>query len=168
MKKNAVFALLFLVLAGGAIALKVQIWVLFLPLAVYNLYRIFRPLKPPVARPVPPNSVAYGVLGEYDIEDDGELDSYGLYIRLRGGPVFVDIKEDRYVETRKQKALALYESSAIVEQNLERFISENPAFQSRIPMTIGLHSKDLDRAEVFWDPDGYTLMNGFDFVSGER
>lgn len=168
MMKNAVFALLFLVLAGGAFALKVQIWVLFLPLAVYNLYRIFRPLVPLVAGPAPPNSVTYGVLGEYDVEDDGELDSFGLYIRLRGRPVFVDIKEDKHIEARKQKALALYESSTIVEQNLKRFISENPAFQARIPLSIGLHSTDLDRSEVFWEPDGYTLMKGLDFVLGEK
>jgi hypothetical protein len=31
---------------------------------------------------------------------------------------------------------------------------------------LGIHSNDLQRTEVFWDPTGYTLIRGFVFAEG--
>jgi hypothetical protein len=82
-----------------------------------------------------------------------------------GKAVFIDVREDRYLEERKKRALLLHESRSVLEDGLKRFLASNPEFQSRQLKTIGLHSDELERAEVFWDPDGYSLLRGFQFVS---
>jgi len=102
-----------------------------------------------------------GVLGEYEI--DSTL-SYGLFLVLRGQPVFVDIKKDKLLEERKKQALHLVEKSEVLDGELLLFVTEHPEFLTRRVVYIGLHSKEAGRAEVFWEPDGYTLLRGTTFT----
>ena len=112
------------------------------------------------------NQIAYGVLGNYaPDENDPEDICYGLYLKIGQYNVFVDIREDKYLEERKLKAIQLYENSIELQGCLEKFIHANPEFKSRSLRYIGLHSKNLEQGEVFWEPDGYTLLKGLLFVS---
>lgn len=104
--------------------------------------------------------VTYGVLGDYVVD---ETPSFGLFIRLREQPVFVDIKQDRLVELRKTRAAFLHEHSTELDEQLDLFLRANPQFATRSIQYIGLHSQHVDQGEVFWDPDGYTLLKGSTF-----
>ena len=108
-------------------------------------------------------NVEFGVLGDYDADPRNKDPFYGLYLQLCGRPVVVDIRRDRYVEQRKAKALQLYVSSTALEASLIAFLQANPTFTARTLSAIGLHSKNLDQGEVFWDPNGYTLLRGLSF-----
>ena len=142
----------------------IAVWFLFLCLATYYGYRGFKKERPIVrpANPVPP---VYGQLGTYDVDGDPNDPNYGMYIQLNGTAVFVDIRKDRHLEERKRRAFELLENRAALENNLNQFIASNPEFRNREVKSIGLHSDELDRAEVLWDPDGYTLLKGLQFVS---
>ena len=106
-----------------------------------------------------------GVLGNYAPDPaDPSDECYGLYLVLSGRPVFVDIREDKYLEERKRKALELFTNSKDLEISLVQFVRENPEFVPRSVTYIGLLSKNLDQGEVFWDPTGYTLLQGLTFV----
>lgn len=104
----------------------------------------------------------YGQLGQYDLDGDR---LYGLFIRLSSRPVFVDIREDQWLEQRKEKATFLHQNTIELERSLESFLSSHPEFRARTMNSIGLHSKDLDRGEVFWDPTGTCLLKGLQFVT---
>ena len=106
----------------------------------------------------------YGVLGDYVVD---EAPSHGLFIRLCERAVFVDIKQDRMVDLRKARAAFLYEHQAALDEQLCRFMRANPSFATRSIRYIGLHSEDIEQGEVFWDPDGYTLLKGLTFI-GQR
>src|SRR4051812_40690462 len=88
---------------------------------------------------------------------------YGLYLRIAGHLVFVDIREDKHLEQRKLKALELFAQSEQLGVSLERFVRENPTYASRSVGYIGLHANNLDQGEVFWDPTGYTVLRGLTF-----
>jgi len=104
----------------------------------------------------------HGILGDYIIES---TKSYGLFIELLGAPVFIDIKQDKFLEQRKQRAIHLFENQKKLEINLVKFINQNAEFKTKKIDSIGLHYiKNLERGEVFWDPDGYTLLYGLEFV----
>lgn len=110
-------------------------------------------------------AVKPGVLGEYAPDPADPTDKcFGLYLVIGGRSVFVDIREDKYLEQRKAKALTLFASTRELELSLEGFVRENLAFSSRAITYIGLHSKNLDQGEVFWEPTGYTLLKGLSFV----
>jgi hypothetical protein len=109
--------------------------------------------------------VVYGVLGNYAPDsNDPEDECYGLYLQIDQHSIFVDIREDKYLEQRKLKALQLVENCKTLQISLENFVLSNPTFKSRSVSYIGLHSKNLDQGEVFWDPTGYTLLRGVSFV----
>lgn len=109
-------------------------------------------------------AVVYGSLGDYAVDGDGQDLSYGLYIDLGGDPVFIDIKKDTYVEERKTRAQMLFKRQEELKANLVRFIEENPEFKNSKIHAIGLHAKDIEQGEVFWLPNGYTLLRGLEFV----
>ena len=106
-----------------------------------------------------------GVLGRYVLDD---TPSYGLFINLLGDPVFVAVKEDRLVNEREDFARFLADNTDKLESSLNAFLASNPNFADRQLSEIGLHSKVLDQGEVFWEPDGYTLLNGLEFSLGEK
>ena len=103
---------------------------------------------------------ALGVLETYLIDGD---ECFGLYIQLNEHRVFVDIKEDKYLDARKEKALNLFANQQLLANSLSLFVQANPIFATRQPATIGLHAKSLDQGEVFWNPTGYTLLKGLTF-----
>lgn len=108
-------------------------------------------------------NIEIGKLGKYAVDGDSRDLSYGLFMLLQGHRVFVDIKEDGLIEERKQRAIQLCEGREKLEASLVRFIERNAEYRNRKLASLGLHSNDLQQAEVFWDPEGYTLLRGFEF-----
>ena len=110
-------------------------------------------------------AVEFGVLGVYAPDPADPVDKcYGLYLRIGAQTVFVDIREDKYLEQRKLRALDLFAHSNELEISLRQFLRDNPEFAPRTVGYIGLHSKNLDQGEVFWDPAGYTVLKGLSFA----
>ena len=110
-------------------------------------------------------AVKLGVLGVYAPDPaDPSDECYGLYLLIGGQTVFVDIREDKHLEQRKLKALDLFAHSKELEASLRKFVRDNPTFGSRSVGYIGLHSKNLEQGEVFWDPTGYTVLRGLTFA----
>lgn len=103
-----------------------------------------------------------GVLGDYEIDSTR---CYGLFLSLRGNPVFVDIREDKMIEKRKEFARYLANSTDSLETSLDEFVRANPDYSSKQIATIGLHAKTADQGEVFWDPRGYTTLKGLEFLA---
>lgn len=101
-----------------------------------------------------------GVLGQYEIDSTS---SYGLFLSLCGNPVFVDIREDKFIDQRKEFARFLVKNAENLEQSLQGFIQTHPDYSSRRVDSIGLHAKVLDQGEVFWHPKGYTRLKGLEF-----
>lgn len=101
-----------------------------------------------------------GVLGHYEIDS---TPFYGLFLSLRGKPVFVDIREDKLIDKREDFARFLATNTDNLESNLNRFIQAHPDYSSRRVDSIGLHAKTLDQGEVFWHPRGYTRLKGLEF-----
>jgi hypothetical protein len=79
---------------------------LFFSIGVYFTYRAFarRHQNQPPKVAV---SVEYGVLGRYDVDGLGKDTSLGLCMQLLGWTVFLGIREDEFVEVRKNHALYL-------------------------------------------------------------
>lgn len=105
-----------------------------------------------------------GVLGRYIDEGD---ECYGLFIPIGGVRVPVDIREDRLLPQREDHARRLFEGRQTLAESLTRFTHAHPEYSSRSIGAIGLHSSIFDRAEVFWNPEGYTLLKGLEFVADE-
>ena len=103
-----------------------------------------------------------GVLGHYEIDSTR---CYGLFLSLRGNPVFVDIREDKMIERRIEFAGHLANSTDSLETSLDKFVHANPDFSSKQVATIGLHAETVDQGEVFWDPKGYTTLKGLEFLA---
>lgn len=101
-----------------------------------------------------------GVLGHYEIDS---TQFYGLFMSLVGRPVFVDIREDKLIDERRKFARFLANNTENLETSLSKFIQEHPDFSSRQITSIGLYAKTLDQGEVFWIPEGYTLLKGLEF-----
>ena len=110
------------------------------------------------AREFPDHEV--GVLGHYELD---QTPSYGLFISLLGSSVFVDVKEDNLLGEREVFAKYLADNTHELENSLSHFLATNPSFADRQISEIGLHSKVLDQGEVFWEPTGYTSLDGLVF-----
>lgn len=104
--------------------------------------------------------VVLGVLDTYVIDS---TPCFGLFLQLNTYKSFVDIKKDKFITQRKAKALQLYENQALLSSSLKAFLKSNASFRGRPVAYIGLHSKHLEQGEVFWDPNGYTLLKGCEF-----
>ena len=117
-----------------------------------------------MAPPEPTSELPLGVLGRYapDSADPSDL-CFGLYVRIGAELVFVDIREDKLLEQRKLRALALFNQSEELEASLKSFLRKNPEYAPRSLAYIGLHAKNLEQGEVFWDPSGYTILRGTTF-----
>jgi hypothetical protein len=163
---SRVFALLRI---GTLVVLSLFLFVRRLPaflltstIAAYYITRILR-RKP--TRPEPPMnaSIVLGKLGPYPAED-----GYGLYIRLQERIVFVDIREDDCLKERELYAAMLQEGSVELSRNLAAFQKSNPEFGVRTVNSIGIHSHEHQRGEVFWSPSGYTLLKGLQFLPDSK
>lgn len=139
------------------------VWLLFFALAAYQCYRAARG-----DRAVAPteelkffDEEPVGQLGHFVVDD---TDSFGLYMNLDKNRIFVDIRQDKKFEERKAHALNLYAHSKDLDESFESFCARNPEYKQKRVVYLGLHSKDLDQAEVFWEPEGYTLLRGLEFV----
>lgn len=105
-----------------------------------------------------------GKLGNFIVDTDEADVSYGMYISVGNGRVFVDIKEDKLKAQREQYAHDLHRHSAELTKSLAVFKKRHPEFANRSADIIGLHNKETRRGEVFWEPTGYTLLREFTFV----
>lgn len=106
------------------------------------------------------STIQPGEVGHYPV--DGET-CYGTYIRISDNWVFVDIKQDGRMEQRIVYAKRLAASGGKLGAALEKFYARNADYVDRAIGSIGLHSAEDERGEVFWDPDGYTLLRGVVF-----
>ena len=101
-----------------------------------------------------------GELGKYVVDS---TKSYGLFLVLHGKPVFVDLREDKLLKKREKYATFLFDKTNILENKLSEFLEVNPEYKVRHLKYIGLHSKEKDEGEVFWEPEGYTKLRGLEF-----
>jgi hypothetical protein len=79
-------------------------------------------------RPSPAEPPAYGVLGIYTVEGDP---LYGLFVKLLGAPVFVDLAEDELLERRKATATQLFENSQSLERAFREFSGASSELRQR-------------------------------------
>lgn len=135
---------------------------------LFNLYKTFFKKEKPSHLYVP-TDVTLGAIGYYAVDGEKDDESLGLYVNIFDAPVFIDIKEDNLLEKRKKIAMSIFENSTLIEKNLKIFIACNEDYDGSTVESIGIHSLNLDRAEVFWKPDGYTslMIDGFEFVNEE-
>ena len=106
-------------------------------------------------------SYEIGVFGKFIV--DGTED-YGIFIILDRAKVFITIRDDKFFKERKTHAHYLFNNSSLIEESLKKYISMNPEFSNRKISYIGLHSKNLEQGEVFWKPEGYTILEGLKFI----
>ena len=106
--------------------------------------------------------ITYGTVGEYVVDS---TPSFGLFITLQEQPVFIDIRKDRLIELRKARAEYLFQHQSELNEELDKFLNENPEYKSKRLSYIGLHSDDLEQGELFWNPNGYTLLRGLHFLA---
>jgi hypothetical protein len=162
MNRSALYASVWAALAVAAWWARIPIWFPFACVAAYQGYRAFNPRRVALERSVAfPAGASLGELGRYTI--DG-AESLGLFITLDGKKTFVDLREDEHVEARKAHAKYLFRNSKLLESSLASFRTRNPEFASRPLTYIGLHAPNLEQGEVFWDPNGYTILRGLEFV----
>jgi hypothetical protein len=162
MIKNFLFAVAAALLCIFFFRQKIAVWTVFLVATFYYTYLIFRKKENFVTPITSTKSITPGELGTFEVDGD---DCFGLYLRLCGWDVFVDIREDEQLEARKIRARALFENTSLLERNLEEFINCNARFKNSVINSIGLHAPNIDQCEVFWDPEGYTLIKGFSFIA---
>jgi len=141
------------------------LWAPLLLLALFfyavDIYSIDK-RKGALHAPIFEQPIAYGRVGEYVVDS---TPSFGMFIELQKEPVFIDIREDRFVEERKARAEYLFQHQSELNDNLARFLSEYPDYRSRTLTYIGLHSRNLEQGELFWSPAGYTLLRGLNFLA---
>lgn len=159
MTKNITYIVINLFLFLFFLWKAVPVWFLFLLFTIYYFYKLIK--RDSVAKPMKniDATQSYGVLDSYAVDGDENDKNFGLYVELLKQPIFVDIKKDQHLDKRKKIALHLFSNNLILGKNLEIFIENNPTFKGRNINSIGLHSNDMDRAEVFWEPNGYTLLS---------
>ena len=141
-------------------------WVPFVLVATFIFIANSRPKKTgnpnrnadTTMKPVP-----IGVLGYYDVDDDGDL-SYGLFILLDDKNIFIDIREDGLIVRREELARSFLKNCHTLEKNLIEFRSKNILFKNDSIYSFGIHSADLSITEVFWDSGKYTTMRNFQFI----
>jgi hypothetical protein len=103
-----------------------------------------------------------GVLGRYVVDS---TESLGLFFEIGGKNVFVDIREDDQVEARQRHALFLAGHQSELEASVAEFRKAHPEFAGRRLAYIGVHRPVVDECEVFWAPEGHSLLKGLSFVS---
>jgi hypothetical protein len=146
MNKNLLFFVINIFLFVLTLWKAIPIWFLFLFFSIFYFVKLIKKGTATIPMKKIDVTYSYGVLDNYADDGDEDDKNFGLFIELMKQPVFVDIKEDKYLDKRKKIALHL-------------FINSNPKFKESFISSIGLHSTDTDRAEVFWEPTGYTLLS---------
>jgi len=68
------------------------------------------------------------------------------------------------IDKRIEQAKKLHESTQALDASLDAFLVRNPEFVRRSLASIGLHATNVEQGEVFWDPEGHTLLIGTDFL----
>jgi hypothetical protein len=163
--RNLVYAIACAALFAVFLRLQVAVWFLFLIFSIYFGSKVFMSKAgSQVSTSSESLDIPFGVLGSYPVDGDAEDLSYGMYIKLAGRPVFIDLREDELLDLRKNAATALSNNVNQLETNLQRFVSGHPEFSNRHIASIGLHSSDISRMEVFWEPEGYTIIQDLNFV----
>jgi hypothetical protein len=161
--RSAFFAAVWVVLAVLSWRAGIPAWLPFGAFAIYNAYRVLRPKPQATMAPSPefPGGAPLGELGRYTVDGD---ESVGLFLELGKARVFVDLREDEMLERRKAQALALAGNVGALEASLVRFLAKNPEFKERRVSYIGLHAPNVQHGEVFWEPNGHTILKEFEFV----
>lgn len=164
MNKRALYAVVWLALALAA--WRVGDGLLWIPLLAIAGYQAFRAVVPVSAAVTPvgptfPEDSPVGKLGRFVVDGD---DSFGLFLMLDSDLVFVDIREDKLLEERKARARTLTMNVAALEKSLAAFRTRNTEYADRRIVYIGLHSRDKEQGEVFWEPTGYTLLKGLELA----
>lgn len=67
----------------------------------------------------PPAAPVFGKLGLYTFEED---EHYGLFMEINTDPVFVDLREDKMFEARKQYALDLFSHAESLAANFNALL----------------------------------------------
>jgi hypothetical protein len=106
--------------------------------------------------------ITYGRVGEYVVDS---TPSFGLFIELQEQPVFIDIRKDHLIEERRARAEYLFQHQSELNDNLHRFLNENPDYRSKRLAYIGLHSDSLEQGELFWNTAGNTVLRGLEFLA---
>jgi hypothetical protein len=144
---------------------KTLLWIAFLLLSIFffavDIYSVDK-RKQEDTTVVRNYSGVYGVLGDYVVD---ATESFGLFIEILNAPVFIDIRRDEFQKQREQQAKWLMERQKELEVSLVNFINANPRFREKKMSCIGLHSKNLDQGEVFWEPSGQSLLRGISFLA---
>ena len=160
LKQGALFCL-WAVLCAVSLYKSVPIWILFALLAGHQLFTMFRPRKAAgLEQGGEPSLVEFGVLGRHQIDGPGEEASFGMFIDIAGAAVFLDIREDDLLDDRISQARLLEVSADDLALSLSAFLQRNTEYRGRRVASIGLHARDVERGEVFWKPDGYSLLKG--------
>ena len=145
----------------------VPIWLLFILMSVFFLYRaVVKRTNVSIAQDYSVDAaVQLGEFGYWKPEEKDDDICFGLYVELQDHAVFVDISEDTYLESRKERALEILANSRRLDESLALFVEENPDYASKTVAAIGLHSpEDPTLGEVFWDPSGHSALVGLAFV----
>jgi hypothetical protein len=58
----------------------------------------------------------------------------------------------------------LFQSQSELEKDLKRFLDDNPAYRGKRLTYIGLHSTTVNQGEIFWEPDGHTILKNLTFL----
>lgn len=160
MKKNFILAVINIAAAVFFLYYKLPVWIAFSIFSFYYSTQLFKRKFPKAGRQL--KNITYGILDNYDV--DGDV-CYGLFIRISDADVFVDIKKDGLLEERKTHAIYLYKNQNNLEISYRSFLEKNKKYIGRKINSIGLHSKNIKQGEVFWDSEGYTLLQDLIFTA---
>ena len=144
-------------------SIKIPVWFLLFGFAIFYAFKLFNPRSNQMKITNEPK-INFGVLGDHHVDGEADGTEFGLYISLNGKATFIDLKIDSFLEQRKKHANFLFVNQRVIEANLNDFMKRNANFSQRVVNSIGLHSKNLTQGEVFWDPDGYTILQELQFV----
>lgn len=160
--RRAVKPLVFLILSiFFLVATDTLLWLAFLMLAIFYVFVTFKRIDKFTQVRVPHLSPEeFGLIGRYVVDFEKSL---GLFMKLNNKTIFIDIREDKFLEQRKNFALYLFEKRELLEKNLNEFLETNNEFTNKQIIYIGLHSKDSRQGEVFWAPEGYTVLKELQF-----
>lgn len=94
---------------------------------------------------------AYNTFGRFRFDRD---EGYGLFIRIKGRPVFIDAREDRLLEDRVAFAREIADNASAVSTSFDALVRGNAALEERGVgsiriVSIGLYDKwDARHGEV--------------------
>jgi len=162
--RGIAYACLWVLLLGLALYTSQPVWMLFAVLAAHQIYRLIRSPAAADSERRDATTTVTGMLDRYQVDGPDDELAYGLFVKVRGRAVFVDLREDYMIDKRIEQAKKLHESTQALDASLDAFLVRNPEFVRRSLASIGLHATNVEQGEVFWDPEGHTLLIGTDFL----